>query len=455
MDIPQKTQKAMVICAYALSRIKPSHEENAATRKIVDEFYLVLRNVVPSDVDVELMGSVAKGTHLRGSTDLDFFLLFPKTYSKTQVKTLGLTYAKKASKNSKYEIRYAEHPYLRTYFHGYKIDIVPSYKIGRIREKGTSVDRSQLHTKYIKERLSDSQKDDVRLLKQFMKNLGIYGAELRVEGFSGYACELLILYYGTFMKLLESASKWDSPTIDIENYYGGRAREKFDSPIVIIDPVDMKRNVAAVISHTSLSRFILAARKFLKEPSSSFFFKEKVVHNRKHLRKLILDRKSRFLAIEFKAPNLVEDILWPQLRKTARAMLAFLHACDFIPLGHYFWSDGKKCMIFFEFLVYELPAIRKLYGPAVKFENDVSKFIEAHKNAINLHLEHERIVAIEKRKLTNAYLALKILLKNPSKHGIPKNFRPCLKKVRFLTLSDLLSDKYISVAGDYYTRKIE
>ncbi len=448
-------EKASVICAYSLLQIKPSPEQEKKNKQIGNEIYSRIRSVVPESISVALMGSMAKGTNLKENVDFDFFLLFPKTYSKREVHLLGLSYAKKAAKGTPYEIRYAEHPYLHTTIRGCKVDMVPSYKIGGIHEKGTSVDRSQLHTIYVREKISEKQKDDVRLLKQFLKTIGVYGAELRVEGFSGYACELLILNYGSFLKALEAASRWDLPAIDIENYYGGKARERFDSPLIMIDPVDRERNVSAVVSQTSLSRFTLSARQFLESPTKKFFFLEKVVHGKEKLKKIITARKTKSLAIEFPSPALVEDILWPQLKKTARAIQSFLQLHDFSPLGHYFWSDGKACVIFFEFMVYEMPAVKKHYGPAVKFGRDVSEFIESHKNALNTHVEHERVVAIEKREIQNAQGALKILLLHPEKHGIPGNFIPFIRKARPLSLQKLLSDKYIGLASDYYTRKLE
>ncbi len=91
----------------------------------------------------------------------------------------------------------------------------------------------------------------------------------------------------------------------------------------------------------------------------------------------------------------------------------------------------------------------------MKFGRDVSEFIESHKNALNTHVEHERVVAIEKREIQNAQGALKILLLHPEKHGIPGNFIPFIRKARPLSLQKLLSDKYIGLASDYYTRKLE
>ncbi|MBS7613865.1 hypothetical protein KEJ48_06465, partial [Candidatus Bathyarchaeota archaeon] len=42
---------------------------------------------------------------------------------------------------------------------------------------------------------------------KFAKGIGVYGADIKTGGFSGYLCELLIVSYGDFIKTVESASK--------------------------------------------------------------------------------------------------------------------------------------------------------------------------------------------------------------------------------------------------------
>jgi tRNA adenylyltransferase (EC 2.7.7.25) len=50
--------------------------------------------------------------------------------------------------------------------------------------------------------LHREQKDEVRLLKKFMKGIGVYGAEIKVKGFSGYVAELLVYFYDSFRNVL-------------------------------------------------------------------------------------------------------------------------------------------------------------------------------------------------------------------------------------------------------------
>ena len=50
------------------------------------------------------------------------------------------------------------------------------------------------------QKLSDSLKGEVRILKKFFLHIGVYGAEIAKEGFSGYVSEVLISYFGSFEK---------------------------------------------------------------------------------------------------------------------------------------------------------------------------------------------------------------------------------------------------------------
>ncbi|PIN82972.1 hypothetical protein COV61_04490, partial [Candidatus Micrarchaeota archaeon CG11_big_fil_rev_8_21_14_0_20_47_5] len=196
-------------------------------------------------------------------------------------------------------------------------------------------------------------------------------------------------------------------------------------------------------------------RSFLKKPSLKHFFSEKVVRGKKNLKEMIKKRKTKFIALEFSAPNLVEDILWPQLKKTAKAVVSALETFGFAALGHYFWSDGKRCVVFVELLSWQLPAVRKVPGPLIELEKDVEGFMRAHKNAQNLHVEHARIVAIEKRKIEMAEKAVRLAMKNPQKYGVPENFIKCFSRAKFLGEAELLSERCREFVSDYYTRKIE
>ncbi len=441
-------------------RLRPGAAEILLLERVRDSVFERLHKVVPKSVEIGLMGSSAKGTSLKSNLELDIFLMVPTSMSHREMGKKAVAWARKAMRGCKTELSYAQHPYLKAYVGGVKIDIVPCYKIERAEGMGSATDRSQLHVKWVGERIRPAQQDDVRLLKQFLKSLGIYGAQSRVEGFSGYLCELLILHYGSFVKTLEAAGEWKQPVLDPAGHHADPAalRARFaGAAMVLIDPVDPERNVSAVVSHTSLSRFILAARGFLAKPGLSYFFKEKAVHDAKKLRSLIARRQTHTLVLSMPSPDEVEDVLWPQLRKTTHALISVLEQEQFRLLGHYFWADEKDSLILFELIDRELPAILLKKGPQVWHAKDVEAFIRTHEKAgaLNFHLEHERIVAVRMRPHRTPKEALEAALRQPGRLGIPAPFARAMKKARWGTALDLLKKApWREVASDYFTRRL-
>jgi len=453
---PDNGAKARAVFAKVLPKITPSRREAAECFATASAMAKKLERVVPPAVEVRLAGSLAKGTNLSGNNEFDIFMLFPRHFSHHEMTMMGMQYARRAFAGMRCEARYAEHPYLQIFYRDYHADIVPAYKIDSISERGSSVDRSQLHTAYINAKLGATAKGDVRLLKRFMKNFGIYGAELRVEGFSGYLCELLIVQHGSLFELMKAASQWHAPIIDTERHLSeDAAKRKFpQAPLVVVDPTDSGRNVAAVVAHTSLSRFIFECRRFLAAPSEKFFFTKKIVRTPKEIAKAMKARGTTCLAVRFPAPKVVPDVLWPQLRKTAQALSRKLSDQGFSVFGCYHWSDGAECVVLFEVDRWELPAIAKAVGPSIRFARDCESFVKKHRNALNLHIEHDRMVAVERREVQHALPALVHACRHPHGLGIPENMEKAMARCEALGAEKMLSKKYAEFMSDYFFAKI-
>ena len=260
-----------------LMKIKPSKKENEKVQKLSDRLIEVL-NESAAELDVPvtavLVGSVAKGTWLAGNADIDILIKFPLETSSEYLKEYGLKIGHKCIErmDGSSEERYASHPYVTGYINGYYVDFVPCYDIKSSIELKSAVDRTLLHTEYIKAHLTDKQADEVVLLKKFMDSVGTYGSEFKVGGFSGYLCEMLILKYGNFIQTLKiAAENWNyGYIVDIEDY--GTAN-LFKDPLKAVDPVDKNRNVAAALTLQKMSEFIVAAGNFLHNPSEEYFIK--------------------------------------------------------------------------------------------------------------------------------------------------------------------------------------
>ncbi|MFA6530886.1 MAG: CCA tRNA nucleotidyltransferase [Candidatus Micrarchaeia archaeon] len=421
--------KIASLLANVISSIAPSPKEVKEESDFAAGLVSKISQFVPDGAKVAVMGSIAKGTFLRDSKDIDIFILLPKTTERSEFEKIARDAALVAFPDAKKEIKYAEHPYVRVFSEGRQIDLVPAYLIEKISEKMSSVDRSVLHTKYILKKLgagAAGKKSQVLLLKKFMKANGIYGAEIKVLGFSGYLCELLVLKYGSFVSVLKAASKWKEPVfVDIEQYYQKQKKEKkaksdemekliarFDAPLIIIDPVDENRNVSAAVSKENFKRFISLSKMFVKKPSEKFFFSVPQSFDEK-LEKLGVVRKGKgsHYLISIKRQDIVDDILWGQLRKLDCALVSFLGKQEFEVTGCMADANDKECRIAISFAKEALPSTRLLKGPELKLVKNVKEFRKAHKKGKFL-VKKKRVYAIVKRKLVFAKDAIEEFFDN-------------------------------------------
>jgi len=210
-----------------LKQVAPSPEEREHVRAVTE----LARTFVVEEVDkiglnitVDVGGSVGKDTWLSKDVDIDLFMLFPTDISKKDLGELGLAMAKRAFSRYRQRERYAEHAYLEAWVNDMRVNIVPCYRTGQGRWL-SAADRSPYHTRYVVERLrAERLNDDIRVFKQFTKGIGVYGAEIRVGGLSGYLCELLVLHYGSFLGALK-ARRGNRPgkTVSGKGRGGGKA----------------------------------------------------------------------------------------------------------------------------------------------------------------------------------------------------------------------------------------
>src|SRR5213594_2878126 len=258
----------MTVEEQVLARIRPSPDEEARIEKVVRELLERLRAMLKSngwDAKPFLAGSVAKGTHLTG-TEIDVFGAFPPDLQRADLEERGLALGTILEKGTH---RYAEHPYTRGWYGGFEVEIVPCYRITDATQRMSAVDRTPLHVDYVLGHVKEGQTNEVRLLKAWAEGVGVYGAEAKVMGFSGYLCELLVLKYGTFRGVLENSLAWRKGELIELDRPPGRA---FPEPLIVVDPVDPNRNVASAVSVEQLATFVHSAREYLRAPSERFFF---------------------------------------------------------------------------------------------------------------------------------------------------------------------------------------
>lgn len=313
-------------------------------------------------VDVILAGSYARGTWLPGDVDIDIFLRFSPQVNEERFEQIGLDIGRRATRGFKSGRRYAQHPYTEARVNEARINIVPCYYV-KPKEWKSAADRSPYHSELVMKKLDEEGKVQVRLLKKFMKSIGVYGAEIETEGFSGYATEVLIMKHGDFLTVLKNFA--DIKRIDEERL------------LMLPDPVDESRDLAKAISNENIAKLVLASRAFLREPSLDFF---------KGLRSNKRDSLAKdTFALIFKHKEMSEDILWGKLKRSLRHLSTHIEAIGFKLARYLAVSDGKRNSAFILLPIYtELSKLEERLGPSIELKNECENFIQ--KNRENAEL---------------------------------------------------------------------
>ncbi|MFB6241656.1 MAG: CCA tRNA nucleotidyltransferase [Candidatus Nanosalina sp.] len=378
-------------------------------------------------IETFFAGSAGRGTCVSGDRDIDIFLMFPEDLERQELENCGLDIGEETFRHfdGDYDVEYAEHPYTKGEIEGFEIEIVPCYDTDP-EEIQSAVDRSPHHARWVKENLDREQKEDVVLLKSFLKAEGLYGSSLKNRGFSGYLCEILIYEYGSLEKLVEEAEQWREKTIlDPEMHHKKdlpeKLEEKFSNDsLVVIDPVDPERNVAAVLTTENYAKFIHRCWKFDQKPGVNYFEREETEVDKFTLQKEV-EQRGDFIVLEFDAIDEPEDIVYPQMRKAMKRLQNILENHDFRIYESGFHVGGK-IRVFFE-LGSSLPGVRYQRGPKVFHGPEhLEEFTSKYENTF---IRDERIYAKVEREYTEAKELLKDFLDEEpgelEKKGVPGN----------------------------------
>lgn len=409
----------------ALKQIKPTEQDMQKINQVAKEALSIAKSMVKdfdSEIKVVVEGSVAKNTWIKGSGDIDIFFLFPARYKDQGLEKTSLPLLKKiAEKLGPSSVKYAQHPYLKTRFKGVEIELVPGFQ--SIPPKIISaVDRTPYHTRYVLEHLENP--DQARLMKQFCKGVGVYGAEQSSLGFSGYLCELLVIKYGDFLSALENISRWE---------VGG---------LIIPDPIDPQRNVAAAVSPEKLSLLVRAAGAFLEYPSIRFFFPNPTpMMKESEISDAIGDKLIYLITMDKSEAD--PEILHSQLRSFTNDLCKFLDKIGFNCLSS--WYDvGDELAILFEVEAANLPAQKLRLGPPSKMKDASDNFKKScEETDIEPWLVGDRWQAYIPRKFTKLDEAVESWL---SELKGPKHVLDVASSFQLVKKNDLIS-KYSKFSG--------
>ena len=367
-------------------------------------------------IGLEFGGSFAKGTWLSKDADVDIFIKFKKNVSEEKFEKISKKIGFDSLKKYSPYVRYSQHPYVEAKIKNTKINVVPCYDV-KVGEWKSAADRSPFHTKFMKKSLTPKMRNEVRVLKTFLKSNGIYGAEIAKQGFSGYISEVLILEFGNFENLIKSISKIK------ENQIIGKTSKKFDTSIVVIDPIDNNRNLAAAISDQNIGKFILISRALKGKPSIGFF----------KIKKSRISNKfwNNVLVVKFNFKSRSPDIIWGQIKRATSTLSTQLELGGFTVLRSKSHTDQQNEAYLLFFL--ESTKISEVYskkGPEFFREDSTHSFIAKNlKNAELVWVGNDRkIISLEKRNHTDVVSFMKEFLKKNLQVGIPKGLQTDFKR---------------------------
>jgi tRNA nucleotidyltransferase (CCA-adding enzyme) len=277
-------------------------------------------------------------------------------------------------------------------------------------------------------------------LKQFCISNKCYGADVKTLGFSGYLCELLIIKYGSFMECVKDATKWRaSHTITFDNLSEEEAK-KFKSALIVVDPVDRNRNVGAAVSIEKFYTFVKSCKDFIENPKEEFFFRKLAKpYSIADVKKKINERNTKWYLIIFRKPKIIEDVLYPQMKRCSKSIEKMLNQNGFIVLRSDFYCN-KECVLTFEMETWHTPRLWKNIGPDV-YSTHAEEFLKHYKDE-KVFIEGENWIVENKKEFTDALQFLKALFRKSNKdlleRGIPNKIVPVIKSCKIAEGDDAI-----------------
>jgi len=366
-----------------------------------------------------LGGSGAKGTWLK-TFDADIFVMFNYGKYKDKSGQLSDILGKSLKKHFKITRLHGSRDYFQIKQGKFTFEIIPILKIKKAGQAKNITDVSPLHSNFILKH--KKLIDEMRLTKQFFKAARVYGAESYIQGFSGYVCEILTVYYGSFLKLIRAATRWKEKTvIDVKGYYKGKNvfmelnKSKLTSPLIVIDPVQKDRNAAAALDHEKFEIIIHRAKELLKRPSKEFF-EIKILAEKDISRKF----PKSLLMLKAEPLNKKEDVAGAKMLKAFHFIEKSLSFNDFkINESDMMWH-GKDALFYYALESDKLPETKEVTGPPIRIRFHAELFKKKHKNAF---LKGNRLYAKEKRRYGTAKALIKDIIKTSNIKNNVKDIR--------------------------------
>ena len=360
-----------------LKRIKLSEEEIEKLKRIAEKFISLLSQ---KGLTAFVGGSLAKNTILRNDNfqDIDIFVVFEST--EKLLKLEGIL--NKVNLPGKLEKVHGSRDYFRIRLeNNIVLEIIPVLKNGGPEKAENVTDVSLLHVNYVAGEIKKNLKisDQIILAKAFARANGVYGAESYIKGFSGYSLEVLIIYFGSFEKLLKSLGK--KKAIDPAKHFINEREalheinaSKLSGPLLLVDPTYKYRNVTAGLGYESYEKFLKVADSFLKKPDLDFFNKKKADISK--LKKIAKLKKARFIEIDLTTSRDSGNIAGTKMKKFFDFFISELNRKQQKILEKQFEYSGEGHKAKGYLIIKEKKEI-KIRGPLAEVDFAVAKFRKA------------------------------------------------------------------------------
>ena len=409
------TKKINSILTEVLEKVEPPKEELKVINENLEDFLEKVKKrikVLKINAEVFVGGSFAKNTVIKKDYyDVDVFVSFDRKYKDSEISILT---EKLLSSVKGVSVIHGSRDYFRVKVNSYFfIEIIPVTKVAKSSEARNITDLSYSHVKYINKKIKSKKVlDEIKIAKAFCHANNCYGAESYINGFSGYGLELLVYYYGSFLKFIKAVStpkdvpsvKRDINTegkmnkkivIDIEKHYRNKSivlmdlnSSKLQSPIVLIDPTHKQRNALAALSEETFEKFKKECKNFLKTPSIKAFEVEKI--DLEKIQKQAEKAKYEFVLIETKTNKQEGDVAGSKLIKFYKHLNSEIEKFFDIKKKGFDYNAKKSARYFF---VVKKKKEISISGPSVNDKKNVSAFKRKHKNTF---VKSKRIYAKEK-----------------------------------------------------------
>ena len=356
-----------------------SSEELKKLRVLADG---VIGELKKRGVNAFIGGSLAKGTVVKKKKqDVDIFVVFDLENDILRFEGV----LKKIKFGGKLKKVHGSRDYFQIVMRDVILELVPTVKNKSPEDANNVTDVSLAHVKYVSGEIKKDKKiaDEIRLAKSFCYAQKCYGAESYIKGFSGYSLEVLVAYYGGFIKFLRGVGK--KKVVDSAKHFKSGKQvlfelnaSKISGPLIVVDPTYKFRNVTAGLGKDTFEKFLVVAKNFLKKPSLDFFeLKEIDVEGLKILAKR---KGGKLFRVDLKSDRQDGDIVGTKCRKFLDFFVNELarNGQDVLRVEFDYVGSGKSAV---GYLVVREEEVIEVKGPPVSMKDAVKGFKREHKKS--------------------------------------------------------------------------